>query len=392
MSRDVMTDLPNTIEPHDLNRLIELRRTLHRYPEISNQEVRTADRVVGFLEETGPDRIVRGIGGEGVAALYRGREDGPIVMIRCELDALPIRETNDSPHRSSVPDVSHKCGHDGHMAIVSGLALLLGRRRPGRGGVLLLYQPAEETGEGAARVLADPKFGEIEPDLVYTLHNLPGYPSGTVLLREGIIASASKGLIVRLVGAPSHAAHPDEGKNPALAACQILQGLVALPATHTAFGHSSLITPIHLRVGQPAFGTSAGEGVVMVTLRSHRNDVMEKLCSASVEFARGIAAVHGLGVETTWTEEFPAVVNNSDCVEVVREAARRSGLPVIPVDVPFSWSEDFGRFTLRYPGALFGLGAGEEHPQLHTGNYDFPDELITKGIDVFHGLVRLHCG
>ena len=390
--RDRTYDLPNDRALSDIKQLIDLRRELHQYPELSNNETKTAERVASFLERTRPDQILRGIGGEGVAAVYESGNTGLSVMIRCELDALPIQEINQSHHRSAADGVAHQCGHDGHMAIVAGVGMALVGSRPKGGRVILLFQPAEETGEGAARVLEDPKFKEIEPDLVYALHNLPGYQRGGILVRDGIIASASKGLIIHLKGAPSHAAHPDNGVNPALAASQILQGLLTLPAMGTPFGSSALITPIHISVGKPAFGTSADEGVVMVTLRSHRNSVMEKLGTAAVALARSIGASYGVKVETEWTEEFQAVRNHTGCVQAIREVADRSAYPLLPVDAPFSWSEDFGRFTDHYQGALFGIGAGENHPQLHNNHYDFPDELISQGVRIFTGLIEYHCG
>ena len=126
-----------------------------------------------------------GLGGHGVAAIYEGREPGPTVMVRCELDALPIEEISESPHRSQAPGKSHACGHDGHMTMVAALSRGLGRQRPQRGRAVLLFQPAEENGAGAAAVIADPKFAEIAPDYAFSLHNKPGLPLGYITLSEG---------------------------------------------------------------------------------------------------------------------------------------------------------------------------------------------------------------
>ena len=190
-------------------RLQEFRRILHRYAERSGEEKQTATIVREFLEDCEPDQLITNIGGNGLAALYQGQTSRPTILIRADMDALPIPETVDLPHRSQTPEVSHKCGHDGHTAIVAGLAARFHEQRPTRGSVVLLFQPAEETGQGARQVLDDPKFSQFQPDFVFALHNLPGALKGQVLLREGTFASASKGLIIQLKGATSHASEPE---------------------------------------------------------------------------------------------------------------------------------------------------------------------------------------
>ncbi|WP_010141574.1 M20/M25/M40 family metallo-hydrolase, partial [Oceanicola sp. S124] len=153
------------LSSQDLEELTLWRQDLHRHPELSGQEAGTAETVRAMLQDTAPDRIVTGLGGDGVAAVYEGRGAGPSVLFRCELDALPITEENpDLPHRSLVPGVAHLCGHDGHMAILAATARWLGRNRPVRGRLVLLFQPAEEDGAGAARVIGDPRFASLAAD------------------------------------------------------------------------------------------------------------------------------------------------------------------------------------------------------------------------------------
>jgi len=167
------------------------RRSLHAHPELSGREVETARRVADRLAGFAPTRIVTGLGSmrTGVCAVYEGERPGPTVLVRCELDALPIQERNTFAHRSTVPGVSHKCGHDGHMATLAALAADLHAKPIARGCVLLLFQPAEETGEGAAAVLRDPAFRALgAPDYVYAFHNVPKFPLGAVLLGEGVFA------------------------------------------------------------------------------------------------------------------------------------------------------------------------------------------------------------
>jgi metal-dependent amidase/aminoacylase/carboxypeptidase family protein len=245
---------------------------------------------------------------------------------------------------------------------------------------VLLFQPAEETGEGAARVIADPQYPSIAPDFVFALHNLPGFELGSVILRDEFFASASQGLIIELQGASSHAAEPHLGCSPALAVASLIQSLSASPQIHTGLHEAAQVTIVHARVGDVAFGTSPGYGVVMATLRTHAPGVMESLASRCLDLAQGIGRAHGLGITCRWTEEFPATVNDSRAVVHVRSAASACLLPVIEAAVPFPWSEDFGHFTSRHPGALFGLGSGTDHPPLHHPAYDFPDELLPTGV------------
>lgn len=212
----------------DMVELIELRHALHRKPEVSGEERETARTIIGFLAPSAPDRVVTGIGGHGVAAIYEGSEPGPTVLVRAELDALPIEELSGVPHSSQVPGKGHLCGHDGHMTILAALSRGLGRQRPQRGRAILMFQPAEETGAGAAAVIADPKFKEIVPDFSFSLHNKPGMPLGTIRLSEGAANCASRGLKIVLNGRTSHAATPEHAISPMKALARLLPELTAL--------------------------------------------------------------------------------------------------------------------------------------------------------------------
>ena len=372
--------------------LIELRHRLHRAAEPSGAEEKTAAIVRERLEEAGADRIVAGIGGHGLAAVFEGAKPGLRLLLRCELDALPIPETLEIPHASDTPGVSHKCGHDGHMAILCGVAAALGKTRPDAGAVILLCQPGEEVGKGAGRVLGDGKYAELAPDRVFALHNLPGFERGALVWRDGVFAAASSGLIVELHGRTAHAAEPQKGRSPALAVAEMINAFSAMPQLGTALDDAAKVTVIHARVGEIAFGTSPGEGTVMATLRAPEQPVMDEISRRCEELAVGIARSHGLEVEIRWDEVFPATANDADAVALVRRAAEVLGIEAIEAPGPFPWSEDFGNFTARTPGALFGLGAGTDHPALHHPTYDFPDELLPVGVSIFSEIIRLVTG
>ncbi len=213
----------------NLDELVNLRKELHRNPELSGKEKNTSDKINNFIGRFYPDEIITELGGHGLAFIFKGKEKGKTILFRSELDALPISEQNDFEYKSSIENVSHKCGHDGHMTILSGFASLLNDNKPAKGKVVLLFQPAEETGEGAAKVLEDKKFEQIKPDYVFALHNLPGYPAGSVVIKNGTFASASKGMIIKLHGKTSHASEPENGITPTPAVASIIQKLPFIP-------------------------------------------------------------------------------------------------------------------------------------------------------------------
>jgi amidohydrolase len=371
-----------------LDDLIKFRHDIHRHPDISGDEADTAHRVRDYLKQTDPDNIIEEIGGAGMAFVYDSGKKGPTVMIRSELDALPIPEDLDIPYCSETENVSHKCGHDGHMAMVAGVGWLLAERRPEKGRVVLLYQPAEETGEGSQRIIDDPAFKKIEPDYIFALHNIPGAPLGQVMMKDGVFAAASEGLITRLHGATSHAAHPENGRSPSIATAQIIQEWMSLSQRMFSFETPSLLTVIHARIGEVAFGTSPGEAEVMATIRAHDNEVLHKLSKTAEERAQALAAMHNLDAEVERTQRFEATVNDPDCNKLICSMAEKLGYKMQELAHPFSWSEDFGRFTSKYRGAQFGLGSGKKQPQLHHPDFDFPDSLIGYGSLLFYAIVK----
>jgi amidohydrolase len=376
------------ISNDDLRQIIAFRHQLHQHPELSGKEIETAKKIKEFLGIFQPDKIYENLGGAGLAAVYKGSAKGPTVLLRADTDALPITETNNFDYKSKNKGVAHKCGHDGHSAILSGVALALHQQRPARGRVVLLFQPAEETGQGARRVIDDPKFAELQPDYAFALHNLPGFAAGHVVIKNQHFAAASKGMIIRLTGKTSHAANPEHGISPAMAVADIIKGLTELSMEKKGFRDFKLITVIHTRLGEIAFGTTPGYAEVMATLRSFRNDDMQRLTEKALEIAEKAADQYHLHEKIEWREEFPATVNDPECVDIIRQTAAKNSLKIEDPDTPFRWSEDFGYFTSEYKGAMFGIGSGVKHPELHYPDYDFPDMIIPQAIAMFDGIIR----
>ncbi|MBT8077769.1 MAG: amidohydrolase [Gammaproteobacteria bacterium] len=364
---------------------IELRHELHRHPELSGQESGTAARIATFFAALRPDMVVTGLGGTGLAFGFGSDADGPTLLLRCELDALPIQETNQMAYRSATAGASHKCGHDGHMAILAQVGVELAKHRPTNGRVVLLYQPAEESGAGAAAVIADRDFERLRPDYVFGLHNLPGFPLGEVVLRAGTFACASRGMIVRLKGKTAHAAQPETGVSPASAMCRLVDEFNNL-AERTGIGNELVLaTVVGAHLGDNSFGIAPDTAAVYATLRSESDTTMQKVVSHCESLVAEVAAAQRLSAEVKYEEIFSATINAATAVDAIERSCH--DLPHTRVEQPFRWSEDFGRFTRIAEGAFFGLGAGTGRPQLHNDDYDFPDELIETGSRVFLRIV-----
>ena len=374
---------PPRLDAAALAELTAWRRELHRHPELSGQEAATAARVAERLETTRPDMLLTGLGGHGVAAVYEGAAPGPTLLLRCELDALPIEETGLPDWRSTVPGRGHLCGHDGHMAILAGMAELLGRHRPRHGRAVLLFQPSEEDGRGAAAVIADPAFARIAPDWAFALHNMPGLPLGHAALRPGPAACASRGLRIALTGRTAHASQPETGRSPMAAISALMPALTALGAGGIEDPEFALVTVTHARMGTPAFGIAPGEAELFVTLRSLTDARMTGLVREAEALARQAAERHGLGLAITHHDVFRHCENDREAVARLAAALEAEAVPHGPRGQPMRASEDFGRFADGAKTALMLLGAGRDRPDLHNPDYDFPDALIETGLRCF---------
>ena len=371
----------------ELNELILFRKSLHLNPELSGKEEQTSGKVMEMAVKYGANRIISGLGGHGVAVIFKGKEEKYCLLFRADMDALPIQETGGHNYRSQTDGIAHLCGHDGHTTILCGLMSVLSKNPIRNGTIILLFQPAEETGQGAYDVINDPKFHELKPDYVFALHNLPSFPMHSVIIRDESFASASKGMIIRLEGKSSHAAEPEKGINPGVAVSEIIPALINLPISNTNLTDFNLISLIHVKVGEIAFGTSASTAILMFTLRSSLNSDILQLTESAERICQQIATAHRLKIQIDYTEEFPATINDIACNEIIKKAANQSALPIKYPEKAFRWSEDFGHFTSKYQGSLFGIGSGENQPALHQSTYDFPDELINTGVLMFNNII-----
>ncbi|MBI1183096.1 amidohydrolase [bacterium] len=381
------------LNEQQLNQLQQLRRHLHQHPELSLQEAKTQQWVKEFLQKHAAPHQLKEVGNTGLAAIYGGHEKGERILLRCDLDALPIAEVNEFEHKSVNQGVGHKCGHDGHATILCGVAMHLAKNPPAKGQVVLLFQPAEEIGEGAKAVLADKQFDQIKPDRVFALHNIPGYPMHSVVYRYGAFTASVVSLVLKITGKTAHAAEPENGINPSYFMAELLSESKKLMHTDLESDDFALCTPTHGMFGDDfAYGTAAGYGELRLTIRTWTNEKMNLLMKQLLEKVAMLTEKHKVRVQHEWTQEFRANQNDAACVETILASAKNCGSNCIKRETPFKWGEDFGLFTEKFPGAMFGLGSGENCPALHNPDYDFPDELIATGVALFSQIITQQLG
>ncbi len=372
----------------DLVDLIALRRDLHRRPELSGEEIETAKTIVRELALLSPTQVLTGLGGHGVAAVFDSGKEGPTVLFRAELDALPIQDLSDTPWASEIPGKGHMCGHDGHMMFLMGLGRLLSRKPVETGRVVLMFQPAEEDGSGARAVVGDPAYQQITADWAFAIHIEPGRPWGYVSTRAGLVNCASQGLQIKLTGKTAHAADPEDGISPTQAVAKIVQSLEALGKGGALDDTFRLVTITHLQVGEPTFGIAPGDGVIYATLRTAQDATMASLANDARRVAINAADAAGLTVEFDVFDDFAGSINDPDATEVATRALESLGIPYGDLGLPMRASEDFGVFGWDAKAAMLCLGPGEDYAALHNPDYDFPDDLLPTGVSIFEKITR----
>ena len=367
------------------------RHLLHSIAEPSGSETETNKAICDWLRATSPDLLIEKVGGYGIIAIYKGERSGKRLMLRADIDALYIPEDDDLEYKSCHAGVSHRCGHDGHAAMLCGVAAELGRKRPEKGEVMLVFQPAEETGQGAAAVIADKNFKKLKPDIAFGLHNIPGFDHGTICLRKGCFAAASFGMKITLEGATAHASQPEKGLSPSIALAELTT--ILEQKRNKWSNHQPLTTFVitHAELGEKSFGIAPGHAEIWLTLRSFDDQCLDKLKKEILEAATSIAQKHNLTTKHSIHEAFTATVSDEICFEIVEKAAKKAEMPTQHIDEPFRWSEDFGRYAEVCPIAFFGLGSGINQPPLHDQHYNFPDEIIPFGVRIFMGILNEMC-
>ncbi|MDR3174629.1 MAG: amidohydrolase [Treponema sp.] len=370
------------MDKDNLESVITLRHELHQHPELSCREEWTKQRLVDFLKQNTALEVVDK--GRWFYAVYRAGADKPSVAFRADFDALPIDETIGLPHGSQFPGVAHKCGHDGHSASLAGFALEINRKGADKN-IYFVFQHAEETGEGA--VECAPLMEQAGISEIFSYHNVPGLPEHAIGVKDGVVCCASTGMIIYMKGIPCHASQPEDGRNPAFAIAEIVG---RIPEFTDPVGRKGLVmcTVICIDVGEEAFGMSASEGRLLLTIRGEYDDEMDALKHKLENTAKEQAEKYGLEYDIRYCDSFFATVSHKASADKVRGAAKELGLLLLEGDRPSRGSEDFGVFTRHTQGAFFSVGCGEKYPGIHTVEYDFNDAIIPTVVDLYMAIVK----
>jgi len=363
----------------DLNKIIKLRRDLHLAPEVSNEEEKTISIIEDYISHYNPTKVIKNIGGHGAIFYFEKGKNFKTVALRADLDALPIIEENQIEYQSQNHGVSHKCGHDGHMSMVCGVLEYLDDFS--KINIALLFQPAEETGEGAKRMIKDPKFREFHIDYIFGLHNLPGVKENKILSCDGVFACSSVGMKLEIEGLTSHAAEPTKAITPYPLITDLLS-YINKNQSDQLDDNFKIITATHINVGTPNFGITPGSAQVYLTLRSVSDELIklykDEITALTQRYTK-------LKTKITFHDEFPALVNTKLGFETLKEASMEFDFE--NMNAPFKWSEDFGHFTQALEGAYFGLGVGVDHYNLHHKDYDFNENVLMTGIQFYKSLI-----
>lgn len=369
---------------YDKDEIIELRKRLHAFPELSGREIKTAAFIDKYIRNKTGFKTYN-IDGSLIAVYSPDSERRAPTAFRAELDAVPVEEAGGLSYASKNPGAAHKCGHDGHMAALLAFMLAAAEDKPKRK-IYFIFQKAEETGEGAKSLGEYIKNSDISE--IYAFHNIPGYPAGTCLFKDGCFACASCGLRIELIGKTNHAAFPGQKYSPARTVGRLIASLDAL-AEKAGGGRLIDYTATGIDLNFISCGVAPGGCELNLTLRAEYEDDLNMFIDLIKAAAAEFAAEDEIGIETSILDPFPETVNSGECIQTLKAALERCGVPSIELGEPMRWSEDFGHYTKLIPGAIFGIGSGESCPALHTPEYDFPDEIIDVAVKIFKEIARI---
>jgi amidohydrolase len=385
-----MKPIPNSIAAQ-AGELAEWRQDFHRHPELGYAEHRTAAKVAERLTALGLDGVETGIGGTGVLGVLHGRggPGGEAIMLRADMDALPIDEATGAAYASTTPGTMHACGHDGHTTMLLGAAKHLAETRNFDGTVYFCFQPAEEGGGGAKAMLDDGLFQRYRPRAVYGMHNWPGMPVGQFTVKDGPVLAAADAFTITITGSGSHAARPQDSRDPIIAGAQLITALQTVV--------SRVIDPLQPAVlSVTAFSAGSthnvipDQAVLMGTTRCFDDGVMQQICDEMDRLCAQIGAAMRveIGIERN-PIPYPPTINDpaeADFAEtVMREAFGDAN--VVRGHAPTMAGEDFSFFAREVPGCYVMIGNGDSAP-LHNSGYDFNDEAAPLGVAYWARLVE----
>ena len=368
------------VDPQLLEWMRTIRRTLHQHPELSYKEHYTSALIQEKLTELGVE-FSRGWGGTGViATLGKASAHSGHVGLRADMDALPIQDNKKTAYTSKIPGVMHACGHDGHVAMLLGAAALLCKREvPGR--ISLIFQPAEEHGNGAAKIIEE---GALKDGIgaVFAGHIDIHYPTGTMTVDDGVICSSADPFLLRVVGQSAHAARPHEAKDAIVAGAYLVTALQTLISRETDPNKSAVVTVGKFQAGD-ANNVIAEEACIEGTIRSNDSLVRSRILNRLQCMCDGIALQFGVRVTVQFGDCLPVVVNSASATKIARRAAQLvvGEEHILSQGRPSLGGEDFAFYQQVVDGALVRFGAQglTENGPAHSRSFDFDENVLAVG-------------
>ncbi|MFN3737991.1 M20 aminoacylase family protein [Hydrogenophaga sp.] len=373
---------------------VALRRDIHRHPELGFQEFRTSDLVAERLQAWGYE-VTCGLGGTGVVGQLRRGTGKRRLGLRADMDALPIHEATGLPHASVHAGLMHACGHDGHTAMLLAAARHLAEHGDFSGTLNLIFQPAEEGLGGAKKMMADGLFDRFPCDAIFAMHNMPGFPRGTLLLRDGPTMAASENITITVQGNGGHGAMPHQAADPVVAGAAIVMGLQTIVSRNVAPLQMSVITVGSFQAGV-ANNVIPNEAVLKLSVRSLDREVHKMLLRRIDELVTLQARSLGVQATVDFQGGYPVLVNTQAETDFARQVALELlGPDAVTLQTqPLTGSEDFAFMLEQVPGCYLYIGNGDEASgghgacMVHNPNYDFDDANIPVGAAYWALLVK----
>lgn len=373
---------------------VDLRRELHRKPELGLREVATAARIATLLREWGYE-VHEGIAGTGVVGQLRRGEQGPSLGLRADMDALPIHEQGNKAWSSENPGVMHACGHDGHMAMLLAAAHYIARNVRFSGTLNLIFQPAEEHPGGARLMLEDGLFDQFPCDAIFAMHNMPGVALGNFIFRDGPMMASSDDVTIVLEGQGGHGAMPHRCTDSIVAAAAIILALQTIVSRNVDPRLAAVVSVGAVQAGEAnnVIPSHARLEVSVRALDANTRDLLERRIR---ELVQAQAASFGVHARIDYRRDYPVLVNAKDATELAREVGRELvGCDrVVAQGEPLTGSEDFAFLLEQRPGCylLIGNGDGDGICGLHDDQYDFHDDNVAQGAAYWVLLVKRFLG
>lgn len=378
-------------------RLVETRRDIHRHPELGFRETRTAKLIADRLRELRFDEVRQQVGVTGVVGVLKGGRPGKVVAVRADMDALPIPELIDVPYKSTVPDVKHACGHDGHVSIALGVAeIFSGMRADIPGTVVFLFQPAEEGDpdggtSGAQRMLEGGAFGPPSPEAIFGLHVMPTLEVGTLGVNVGAAMASSNRFTLTITGKKTHAAYPHTGVDPIPVAAQVINALQTIPSRM-----NNAAEPIVVSVGTISggnrFNIIADAVTLTGTVRTLAKGGPDRVKALMERAIKGVTEASGATYSFEFQSGNPVTFNEATLaaasLPVLAEAV--GGRAKILAPPPQMGAEDFALYQERIPGLFFFLGVGNTARKItamiHTEYFDLDEDALPIGVRALAGV------